>query len=347
MTTMTAFVTLGAACAAGCGLGIEAMRRWSTRRLLDHPNERSSHTRPTPRGGGLPLVVVVLGAWLLFLLSVNGVRSREYLALGTALAAVGTVSWLDDLFTLRFKTRLAVHVVAALLVLAVAPPPALVTIGDLPPLPLGPFAWPLAIIWLAGLTNAYNFMDGIDGLAGGQGVIAAGAWAFLGIMGGEPILGTLGAFVAIACVVFLLFNWAPARIFLGDVGSATLGFLFAALPFAWRGITPPSAAALWVPAAACVWPFVFDAGFTLARRWHRGEKVTEAHRSHLYQRLVIAGWSHARTSLLYVVWAAISAGAGIALARGTAGSGMLALGWAVLSGAGMWGVTVAVERQKR
>ena len=344
MTTNTALVTLGVACAAASGIGIEMMRRWSARRLLDLPNARSSHTLPTPRGGGLPLVAAAFGAWILLLASVNGLRTPPYLTLGVAVLAVASVSWVDDLRTLRFKTRLLTHVAAALLVLAVAPPPSAVTIGDFPPLPLGLLAWPLAIIWIAGLANAYNFMDGIDGIAGGQGMVAAAAWGYLGIRGGDPILGALGVFVAIACAVFLLFNWSPARIFMGDVGAATLGFLFAALPFVWRGVTPPGARELWVPAAACVWPFVFDAGFTLVRRWRRGEKVTEAHRSHLYQRLVIAGWSHARASLIYILWAGISTGTAVLMARDVPGSGIVALLWASLSGLAVWSLTVRVER---
>ncbi|HET7040989.1 MAG TPA: hypothetical protein VFI13_03175, partial [Gemmatimonadales bacterium] len=149
-----------------------------------------------------------------------------------------------------------------------------------------------------------------------------------------------------ASLAFLLFNWAPAKIFMGDVGSATLGFLFAAIPFAAQPF-PASGATAWIVAAAVVWPFVFDAGFTLVRRWRRGEKLSEAHRSHLYQRLVIAGWGHAPTTLLYVAWAISTSVAGLAIAKGLPKSGAVGLGGAVVSAFLVWSLVVRVEATVR
>ena len=323
--------------------GVELIRRWAERRLVDQPNARSSHTRPTPRGGGLPLVIAVVGTWKLLLLSTGSLFWPRHLAFLCAIGAIALVSWLDDLYTLRFKTRLLVHVAAALLVLITAPPPNGVLLPGIGEVPLGILAWPLAVIWIAGMTNAYNFMDGIDGIAGIQGVVAGLAWGYLGTFFWEPMVGALGFYLAVACAAFLVFNWPPARIFMGDVGSATLGFILAAIPFLAEAGFPGAGTPIWVIAAALVWPFVLDTGFTLVRRWRRGEKLTEAHRSHLYQRLVIAGWSHAKVSALYGFWAASTALCAVAMARAFPWSGPVGLGWAAGSGFLVWRLVVTVE----
>lgn len=345
MTTTTILWSLAGVAAVATAVGTELMRRWSSKRLMDLPNARSSHTRPTPRGGGLPLMVAAVGAWKLLLLSTAALFWPRHLTLLCGIGVVLLVSWLDDLYTLRFKTRLLVHVAAALLVLIASPPPSVVLLPGIGEVPLGFLSWPLAVIWIAGMANAFNFMDGIDGIAGGQGLVAGLAWAFLGMMFWEPMLGALGLYVAVACLVFLFFNWSPAKIFMGDVGSATLGYLFAAIPFVADAGYPEVPTPIWVAASAVVWPFVFDAGFTLVRRWRRGEKITEAHRSHLYQRLIIAGWSHARVSLLYIGWAVTTSACAFAMARGASWSGGAGLLWAVLSGVGVWSMVVLVERR--
>jgi UDP-N-acetylmuramyl pentapeptide phosphotransferase/UDP-N-acetylglucosamine-1-phosphate transferase len=335
--------TLAGVCVGVTLVGVELMRRWSARRLLDLPNARSSHTRPTPRGGGLPLMVAAVGSWKILLLLTAALLWPRHLTLLIGTGMVLVVSWLDDLYTLRFKTRLLVQLAAALIVLLASPPPAAVLLPGIGAVPLGLFAWPLAVVWIAGMTNAYNFMDGIDGIAGVQGLIAGLAWVFLGSLVWAPLIGALGLYLAVGCAAFLCYNWAPARIFMGDVGSATLGFLFAALPFVAEAGFPVRPTPLWIAGAAVVWPFVFDTGFTLIRRWRRGENLTEAHRSHLYQRLVIAGWSHARVSLLYAWWATTTALTGFAMTRGLTWSGPAGLGWAAVSGFMVWRVVVAVE----
>ena len=345
MTTETIIWSLAVVAFVVSVLGVAQMRRWGARRLLDIPNARSSHSRPTPRGGGLPLVVAALAAWIVFLYLTGARRWDENLALVVGATLVAGVSWLDDLKGLPFRVRLSVHLCAAAIVLWTSPPSAAAQLPGLGAVPLGPLAWPLAFIWIAGLTNAYNFMDGIDGIAGGQGAVAGLAWWFLGWTYLTPTVGVLGLYLGVAAVAFLLFNWAPARIFMGDVGAATLGFLFAAIPFAARPLGPQALTA-WVVAAAVTWPFVFDSGFTLVRRWRRGEKVTEAHRSHLYQRLVIAGWGHAATSTLYILWALTTSAAGWTMARGYPWSGPVGLGWAAVSGTLVWWLVVRVEASR-
>ncbi|MGF1645106.1 MAG: hypothetical protein ACFCUJ_15825, partial [Thiotrichales bacterium] len=150
----------------------------------------------------------------------------------------------------------------------------------------------LSVVWMI---NLYNFMDGMDGLAGGMGVIGFTALAVFGWIDGDWAYMAMAGLIASTCLGFLIFNYPPARIFMGDAGSTTLGFLAAALGFLGvrDGLFP-----FWVPLLVFS-PFVFDATWTLARRAAKGEKIWQAHRSHLYQRLVLAGWGRVRTLWLY------------------------------------------------
>lgn len=305
MTLVALLVTAGAAAAI-----IETVRRVGRRTLLDQPNERSSHTRPTPRGGGVGVILPALVGWLL----TDG-RGGAAPVIGVAVACVAAVSWFDDRHGVPFALRLAFHVGAAALAVWATGPLREVMLPGLGTMQLGALAWPISLVWIVGLVNAYNFMDGIDGIAGIQGVVAAAAWAYVGWHSGVPEVGTLGALVGVGCLVFLSFNWSPAKIFLGDVGSAPLGFIFAALPLLEARGIPSAAPAIMVVGVAVVWPFVFDASLTFLRRLGRGENVFAAHRSHLYQRAVIAGWSHAAVALLYGGLALASAAAGLEVAR--------------------------------
>ena len=170
----------------------------------------------------------------------------------------------------------------------------------------------MAVVWGVGLTNAYNFMDGIDGIAGAQAVVAGAVWGVAGAWLGVPSVAFVGACVAAATLGFLVHNRPPARIFMGDVGSATLGFAFAALPLvATPSVAPVVAGRLPLFALLTVWPFVYDAVATFGQRLARGENVLAAHRSHRYQRLVIAGWRHGAVSAAYAALALASALAGL------------------------------------
>jgi UDP-N-acetylmuramyl pentapeptide phosphotransferase/UDP-N-acetylglucosamine-1-phosphate transferase len=162
----------------------------------------------------------------------------------------------------------------------------------------------LALLWIVGCINAFNFMDGIDGLAGGQGVVLGLAWLAVGLLMPWPSLQLLGLLLASSSTGFLLHNWAPARIFMGDSGSAFLGYWAAVAPFC-----TPRPGHLLVPAALIIWPLLFDSGLTLLRRVHAGESLLVAHRGHLYQRLVDRGAGQARVAAAYVVLAACGAAA--------------------------------------
>ena len=326
--------------------GVEWVRRLALRRgVLDVPVERSSHQVPTPRGGGIVIVV----ATLLAPLCVGGLGTGRvpapvaaWLAGGTAVALAG---WVDDLRSLSSRTRLVVQLSAALVLLAVAGCWSQLDLPLAGRVPLGWAGCVLALLWIVGMTNAYNFMDGIDGIAAGQAVIAGIAWAMIGRQAGDAGIAAIGAAIALSTAGFLMHNRPPARIFMGDVGSGFLGFTVAALPLL---LAADGADAdrdrLPVVAAALVWPFLFDATFTFIRRLVRGENILEAHRSHLYQRLVITGASHAQVSALYAGWALLSATLGLLWLWGS-GGGVVLLGWAVLSAVGMIAAVRVRERR--
>ena len=291
-------ILLFASAFAASWLGVALFRRWSlARNLLDVPNERSSHSAPTPRGGGLIIVLVCLFGYLVIHLIFTVPFSKGYF-IGALMVAI--VSWLDDLYSLPFWSRLIVHVAAAGVLVAdlgawqgaVFYPAFDVDFGLI-------FGGILTISWVVWLLNAYNFMDGIDGIAALQAVVAGVAWAVFGFY-----FNLQGSFLfagVVACVSlgFLLHNWQPAKIFMGDVGSAFLGFTLAAMPLLFGAETQQRIAVLPTIAVLFVWFFVFDTIFTFLRRAVNRERLWEAHRSHLYQRMVIAGLSHRDVTLLY------------------------------------------------
>ncbi len=292
-------MTPGQAVAVFAGLALlaavltDVVRRITARLgMLDRPNERSSHLRPTPRGGGLAMVAVMLPATGWFLLA-----DRQDQPLGLALvgggALVAGVGWLDDRYHLSSGVRLVVHFAAATW--------AVWLLGGLPEirighhtLSLGPIGGIIAVVGVVWLLNLYNFMDGIDGLAGGIAVVAGLAGAVgLGMTATNG--ASLAALVAAAASLgFLVWNWHPARIFMGDIGSGLLGYWFAVIAIAGEQGGGPGIVGWMILLAV----FVVDATVTLVRRMRRGERWAAAHRQHAYQRLSRAGWSHAGVSAL-------------------------------------------------
>lgn len=254
--------------------------------LLDIPNERSSHQVPTVRGGGISIVVcALLGALLLWL---GGAISTEFTIawIGGALL-VAAIGWLDDHGHVAPAWRALCHFAAALWAVAwLDGLPALI-VGD------GVIVLPwighiLAILGTVWLINLFNFMDGIDGIAGAEGVFVGATGGLLLWLSGAEGLGTLSLILAAACCGFLIWNWPPAKIFMGDVGSGALGFFIAVLALAGEreGATP---LLVWLILCGV---FVCDATYTLLRRLVFRERWYAAHRSHAYQRLVQMGWSH-------------------------------------------------------
>jgi len=304
MTTIGLWCAWCFAAIAAAALLTRGLIEWTTAKgIIDAPNARSSHTRSTPRGGGLSIVVVVA--------TVAGVlglmRPEELIRIGGAIVpalAIAAVSWLDDVQSLRNRTRFAVHLAAAVAAVAVLGPVTRVDLGLLGMLRFGPLAWPLTLLWIVGLTNAFNFMDGSDGIAGiTAAAVAAGIAVAAAACGAGPVAVLAAAFAG-ASLGFLTSNWQPARIFMGDVGSAFCGFLLAVLPLAVRADAVPEVLPV---AVLAFWPFIFDTSLTLLRRLRAGENIFQAHRSHLYQRLAIAGWSHRAVASLYGGLAAFGA----------------------------------------
>jgi len=299
---------LVAALVAGLLL-LPAARRFA----LDAPNERSLHEHPVPRTGGIAIAAGVGTACLL------GHAFPASIVL--IAAALAVVSLADDVMGLPTLLRLLLHLAAAAAVVAF----------ELQVPALAAILLALAIAWT---TNAYNFMDGSDGMAAGMAVVGFGAYSVAAQLAGAVPLSTLCASVAAAAAAFLPFNWHPARLFMGDAGSVPLGFLAGALGVAgWSdGIWP-----LWFPVLVFA-PFLGDATLTLARRLWRRERVWQAHREHYYQRLVRLGFGHQRTALLEYAAMAMCAAIALAALGQTAVVQALAIVWAgvALLGAAVW-----------
>lgn len=285
-------------------------------RLLDRPNARSLHQRPTPRSGGIAIALALAGA------AAIGTWEPFRPLAGPVLLVAG-ISLLDDVRGMPALVRLAVQGLAAAWLLAMAPPPAALALpGMLWALPAAVAvfgAW-LSVVWM---TNLYNFMDGMDGLAASMAVFGFGTYAALGWRAGDGAFATTSLATAAAAAGFLLYNRPPARIFMGDLGAVVLGFLAAAYTlYAVRADLFP----LWLGALVFA-PFVADATATLARRAWRREPVWRAHRSHLYQRAALAFGSR-RTLAGYALWMAACAAAALFAAGSPA-----AMQWALLAAA--------------
>ena len=315
-----------AAVAALTGLVRAVLRRHG---VMDRPNERSSHAGPVPRGGGIAVVGVLIAAWLALWLSdaCQGCGALFWVALAGALG-LAAISWLDDLRGgLSALLRLLAQVAAVAAGIASLPGDALVFQGALPALvdhALAAAAW----LWFV---NLFNFMDGIDGISGAEGASLGLGTFLLVLLGVAPAgLGPLGLALAGVSLGFLLWNWNPAKIFLGDVGSVPLGYLAG-----WLLLALASAGA-WQAALLLPAYYLADATFTLTRRLLRGRRIWEAHREHLYQRAVAAGWSHGRTTALIAGHNLLLIGLALASQQGTAAAGAALAAGALLVAALLW-----------
>lgn len=300
-------VICAALCAAVLGVLLKTGLAW--RLATDIPNERSLHVRPIPRVGGWGMMPVIVLAILLV------APSLWLIAIGVAILAA--VSQIDDRRGLPARVRFAAHFVVVLALIVIYPAPV-------------PWWYLAALAFLMlWLVNLYNFMDGSDGLAGGMALFGFGAYTVAALVGPAPAreLGWACAAVAGAAGGFLLFNFHPAKIFLGDAGSIPTGFLAGALGYwGWRSGAWP----IWFPALVFS-PFIGDASVTLVRRLLRGEKFWQAHREHYYQRMVRLGTGHAATALTwYLVMLAGIILALRALALSTAQQWEIVAGWAVV-----------------
>jgi UDP-N-acetylmuramyl pentapeptide phosphotransferase/UDP-N-acetylglucosamine-1-phosphate transferase len=247
--------------------------------VLDQPNQRSSHLRPVPRGGGIAPVAAIALAWIALVATGLVGPSVLFVLVGAMLLAA--VSWLDDLGDLPPATRLFAQAAAVIGGMVVEVPAGPIFQGWLP-VELDVVAAALLWVWFV---NLFNFMDGIDGLAGSEAAaIGIGLFLLAGFGARQdPAVAALAVVIALAALGFLVWNWAPARIFLGDAGSVPLGYLLGFL------LIDMAAHGRWKPALILPLYFLADATITLLRRLARGERVWEAHRGHYYQRATVNG----------------------------------------------------------
>lgn len=292
---MLILLALGAAAAVASAWILERVRdhALSTARL-DVPNPRSSHVVPTPRGGGIGFVLPVLV--FLGAAALSGRLGPVVAALIlAALAAVAAAGWADDRGDLVIAIRLAVHLAAGL---ALAWAAFRLGAGGSLPATVAAVWW---ILWTVSAINVVNFMDGIDGLIAVQALVYTAFAAFalappaLAAEGEARTWMALAVVAAGAVLAFARRNWPPAAIFMGDVGSGFLGALFVVLGMATLAGREWTVVHAFLPLA----PLFVDGGLTLTRRLSRRERLWVAHRSHVYQRMVQAGWPHARVTLLY------------------------------------------------
>ena len=271
------------------------VRLYALDRLLDIPNERSSHSSPTPRGGGLAIAVTALGG--IVIAAIFGWIDWDLaIALSGGGAMIATVGWVDDHRDLPALTRFAVQFISAGW--------AMFWIGGLPSLSvgfasvnLGLIGTVLGVIGIVWAINLYNFVDGIDGLAAGEAISTGVIGGMILVAMGHVGLAMVSFVIAAASAGFLPLNWAPAKLFMGDVGSGMLGYLFAVLAIASENVGAVPLL-IWV---LLLGAFVFDATVTLCRRIAHGERWYHAHHSHAYQRMVQAGRSHAQVSTTILI----------------------------------------------
>lgn len=321
-------------------VGVREIRQWAAaRRILDHPNPRSSHQLPTPRGGGLAIAAITSFGAVVAEVLTQAWPWPLFALFWTSAITVAVVSWIDDVKSLPNGLRLAVHLAAASVIVVASPGWHVVWVplaGDIHPSAL--FQSITCIVWITGLTNAYNFMDGIDGIAGGQAVVAGAGWLLLGSFVADPIAMACGSLILGSALGFLIHNWQPARIFMGDVGATFIGFVLASLTVVEMPRSPRIAAC----GSLLVWPFIADTAFTFFRRLHAGENVLQSHRSHVYQRLNRTGFSHARVSSVYVILAGFGLLSSISVAR-SLDTPAISLFLIIALGIGVWAFVVLRE----
>ncbi len=240
---------------------------WFGRLALDSPNERSLHDRPVPRIGGLGLFAAAALIWAIL----GGGALQGIVILAGVLLLPCLI---DDIFNLPALVRFAAQIAVALLFLAISGAPVIL--------------WPLLLLVIVWMANLFNFMDGSDGLAGGMAVFGFAGYTFVAALAGAHDIALVAGIIGGAAAGFLIWNFNPAIVFLGDAGSVPLGFLAATVGIAgWqRDVWPPT-----VPFLLFA-PFIIDATITLFRRLLSRENIVKAHRTHLYQRLIGSGLSH-------------------------------------------------------
>ena len=275
------------------------------RRIVDVPNERSSHVVPTPRGGGLSIAVaatvaIAIGA---------DVPATGRVALAAAPLAYGLLGFADDLQPVTAERRLGMQLLLSL-------GTSVLILDDL----TGPLLWQMffavaVVIWVVGYVNAFNFMDGLNGIASGTAIISGATWSTIGRWHDVGSLHVAGAVLVLATASFVPMNFPRSRIFLGDVGSYFLG--------SWCAVCVVLGVRAGIPPVSMVAPMLAiggDATWTILRRARRGEQLMVAHRDHVYQRLVRHGWPHAASTLAVLTVGVLGSLVGLAVVESDVGA---------------------------
>ena len=287
---VASLLVLGLASLAATGLVLRVLRK---HQILDHPVGRSSHSRPTPRGGGIAVIALSLIALYIWSRWSGEAYFPGPVLSGTSIVLLATIalaitSWIDDLRTLSPVTRLVAHAAAVIAAMAWVASHGMIFQNFLP---FWYDAAVAALLWLW-FVNLFNFMDGIDGISGVEAASVSAGIAIVAYISPSAGLSPWpGAALAAVTVGFLWWNWHPAHIFLGDVGSVPLGFLVGWL------LIEAAAAGLWAPAVILPLYYLSDATITLGRRLLKREKIWEAHREHFYQLAIQRGRSHSDVGL--------------------------------------------------
>jgi UDP-GlcNAc:undecaprenyl-phosphate GlcNAc-1-phosphate transferase len=276
--------------------------------ILDHPNARSSHLRPTPRGGGLGVVLAFVAGMLVLYAEARFARiaDKEFVGVILAAVAIAGVALVDDVRHLPASLRLLAQGGAALVALGSG---LIVTRLAIPYVGVVELGWAgpvLTLIWIVGCTNAVNFMDGLDGLVGGTLLVVAAALCLIAAQQVAWFVYAAALFLAAGFTGFLPFNLHPARIFMGDVGSQFAGFMLAVLAVAAARFDALQVSFLIVP--LLMFGLLFDAAFTLARRAWMRERLAEGHRTHLYQLAQRSGLGVRQVAAVHWCFALFHAG---------------------------------------
>lgn len=250
---------------------------------LDKPNSRSLHETPTPRLGGIAILVGIILP--LFWFSLNGVINSNYSLVLLSLALVAGISIIDDFYSISFVIRIIVHLIAAFIIVDSGYLVTDIVTG------WGAYTLPiivasaLSVFFIVWMINLYNFMDGVDGIAGGMAVFGFGTFALIGFIESQMDFAISSLVISLSSLGFLLWNYPPAKIFMGDSGSSSLGLLAATLALYSHaeGFIP-----IWV-SVIIFSPFIVDATVTLIRRILRRERFWDAHKSHYYQQVAESG----------------------------------------------------------
>ena len=273
-----------------------AMRKYG--QILDHPNHRSSHARAVPKSGGISIVVTfMIGMGVIMVTIDDALYSKGYI-LGFAFSAIliAAISFADDVWEKSALFKLATHLVAVAVVLYSGIVIESLTLPWFDRVSLGWLGYLISAIWILGLTNAYNFMDGIDGLVGSTALIVAMFFMAISYYEGSSFVYITGYTIIAGSIGFLIYNAPPAKIFMGDVGSAFLGFVFATLAIIAARYDESRTSFLVMP--MLLFHFIYDTLFTFLLRLFRGENALQAHRTHLYQLLIRSGYTHLEVTLL-------------------------------------------------